>query len=1394
MKKDILQPTVGGFWAVLRCVIVWLIILSSNSASAQTLEKPTVSFEPSCGAGNIVLKATSTTIDENLIFIWYNEDLEVLGQEAGINGENEFITPFLTRNESFFVSLELNGMTSQVTEIEVQIIHTPKILEEPWIQLCGSAELHGSIELFDSFASITYQWQKLTASNETQVAFQDIEGETNIDLSVTGTGIFRLVVFLDDCMAISAGVEVTTEQIPVANPVGQGNHCYTVGSTEDDIASIISAHYRAGITTVAWYLSNDGGVTYSELISEERSASIEKPIAIIDTDETRYYRLVVSEQNCSDQTDFVINWSAKPRGSIRHKDESTDNFFYCEDDTNDSRTLEAISDDNVSVTWYRLLDIGLPKSQLELLSTSSGDDLSNFISLSELIGHGDEIVLDQSMGGLIFAEFTDLDNGCKDYSSNAMFADTAFPIPITIFDALPPFSTYPFSGVCLGLGTLTISSWDNTVDTYSWHYSTDNVDYDIVGASDSYDMNSINNPGDVEGFYKLGVEKNGCYAESDPFFIFESEYIESIIETTDTNFCQESAITLSSQNKSSSYEYQWFNTNDLSIELGSSENFTPTEAGSYVLELSNRFCTSVSDPVEIFEDEFVESIIEALDTQFCQESDIILSSQNQEAGYQYTWYNTNDLNNPLGASATFTPTEAGSYILELDNGSCKSTSEAIDITQSTFEEPIIEASNIQFCQESDIILSSQNQSSDYQYAWYNVDDMDNVLSDSVAYNPKEAGSYILEIDNGICVTTSNSTKIIQLPVPAANFSTPVDTEQVFCGEINAQLISENADDSYIWYQSTDSTNFSPIVGATILDHSISEAGYYFATVTNAVGCQANSDTIQIADIINGELNYDQVAYTCDGNNEVALWLKSAQENHTYQWLYSPDNIIDYTDASGDNNLAVYQTSALGYYKLKINGSICTLNTNEIEVQADPNQSEIEALILGNQEACSGTPITLTHVSDEPASLYTWFYKTINSELTTFDGEQQKSLTLDAADFTDDINPITEVEVYLGVKDGNCSSLSDPLAIQAIKKPVIILRNNITNTSEDVFVCDIRNEEVNLEAVQIPTSDRAIDYRWSVLNPELLSFDEIQSGDFESLNISEPGIYQCTGTIPGTSCAAVSNTLEISFLPHEISGDSTYCFGDTFEVQVGAGDMSNEAFEDFSYQWYYSDDNVFFTTIDTTHSSSLTFQSGDEGINGGYFYYIASNRSCRILSDTSFVREDEESVIISIDGASIQEKEIPFRLSASSDQTIDSIQWEPAQYALTPGGDYAVFTIPRDYPNDQIDITALVSSKSCTSKQHFLINLAELASFQFSKIITPDGDNHNDIFRVKGLNQSLPNTLQIFDAWGKMVYEKQDYDNSALQGDELIREIQSGNFYYVFLTGNQTFKGSFYVKN
>lgn len=79
----------------------------------------------------------------------------------------------------------------------------------------------------------------------------------------------------------------------------------------------------------------------------------------------------------------------------------------------------------------------------------------------------------------------------------------------------------------------------------------------------------------------------------------------------------------------------------------------------------------------------------------------------------------------------------------------------------------------------------------------------------------------------------------------------------------------------------------------------------------------------------------------------------------------------------------------------------------------------------------------------------------------------------------------------------------------------------------------------------------------------------------------------------------------------------------------------------------------------------------------------------------------------------------------------------------------------------------------------------LKSIKIPNIITPNGDGLNDLFEIVNLDLSKSSRLVVFDRWGKLVYNSNNYQN-----DWNAEKIEDGVYYFTLqLEGDKEFKGS-----
>lgn len=131
---------------------------------------------------------------------------------------------------------------------------------------------------------------------------------------------------------------------------------------------------------------------------------------------------------------------------------------------------------------------------------------------------------------------------------------------------------------------------------------------------------------------------------------------------------------------------------------------------------------------------------------------------------------------------------------------------------------------------------------------------------------------------------------------------------------------------------------------------------------------------------------------------------------------------------------------------------------------------------------------------------------------------------------------------------------------------------------------------------------------------------------------------------------------------------------------------------------------------------------------------------------------------------------------------------------------------------QNSVSDLSDNNSYSEDDFTILSVAEVcvgsgnANFEIFNGITPNGDGLNDYFHIEGINNYPLNTLQIFNRWGVLVYEIDEYG----QGNNLFRgisdgratiasdkELPSGTYFYVLTfsgenPGQNSYSGYLYI--
>jgi gliding motility-associated-like protein len=193
--------------------------------------------------------------------------------------------------------------------------------------------------------------------------------------------------------------------------------------------------------------------------------------------------------------------------------------------------------------------------------------------------------------------------------------------------------------------------------------------------------------------------------------------------------------------------------------------------------------------------------------------------------------------------------------------------------------------------------------------------------------------------------------------------------------------------------------------------------------------------------------------------------------------------------------------------------------------------------------------------------------------------------------------------------------------------------------------------------------------------------------------------------------------------------------------------------------------------------------------GTYMVNIKDNLTQCIAAD-SFVITQPDSIAISADIKSDTCKSGQGGISIAATGGTAPYQYEWSNKATTSSvkgliADTYVLTVT-DINNCKKE-DALIVADTCTG---IIIH----------DVITPNGDGINDVWIIEGLQDYPKNTVQIFDKWGNMLYEKSDYNNDWGGRGSSGELLPDGTYFYLvklnaenIYGGKNVFAGAILIK-
>ena len=291
--------------------------------------------------------------------------------------------------------------------------------------------------------------------------------------------------------------------------------------------------------------------------------------------------------------------------------------------------------------------------------------------------------------------------------------------------------------------------------------------------------------------------------------------------------------------------------------------------------------------------------------------------------------------------------------------------------------------------------------------------------------------------------------------------------------------------------------------------------------------------------------------------------------------------------------------------------------------------------------------------------------------------------------------------------------------------------------EDMNAC-------NGEVVDIVAGEFS-DYQWSTSSTE------------PSIQVTSNGQFSVTVTNEN-GCTA-SDTIQLDFIEEVLltseQEDIMVCPGNSVTLSVSGG---------VEYQWTDPNNEI----VDPT-SSSVLVQPLENTV-----YTVVTTSKCGT---------DELDISVALHATTATGGEdvcVPVGETATLNASGGEFYyWSGDEYPLS---DYNVNN-PSTTPEDSTQyFVMIIDENECTIFDTVTVFVADdpVAFIPAINMITPNGDGINDAVDFGDISKFGANTFRVFNRWGKIVYEKINYqsDTERFSGAYKGKQLPAGNYYYV----------------
>lgn len=612
------------------------------------------------------------------------------------------------------------------------------------------------------------------------------------------------------------------------------------------------------------------------------------------------------------------------------------------------------------------------------------------------------------------------------------------------------------------------------------------------------------------------------------------------------------------------------------------------------------------------------------------------------------------------------------------------------------------------------------------------------------------------IQNGVCAVESTNSAKVEVFEPSS-VGTIVSGDTVFCQSASFGTIKlANANYTNNTWQKSDNN------GIDWSDVASNQAIYYFnqlnktswfRAIAKNQTCTADTSSTIVVRIVDATLPGSLNSFTpvCASSGKVVL-KNTGYNGEITNWSIASDANGPWSNLGWfADSLVISNPLVSRFYRTSVKNEICP-EVITASTQIVVHSKSSAGLLTGNANVCIGSNQGQLVLNGYNGDNIKW-RKSLGAAYVV---EAGTSATLNYQDLTN------ATSYYAIVSNGVCAEdTSNTVSINLFSMPVVDFSFNKTCTDALSHFADLS------------TGGNIMSRLWQ-MNDGYRNTDSAFNRSF-----AIPGNYDVALTVTTTDGCAISTNKFVDVYESPIAhfsyqnqnGDQWGCDNDSvwmFNLSMSSASSNN-------YNWQFSDG-----TSDNVENPTKQFKT--PGV-----YTIA------LKITTAQGCEDSTSKTISIVGHNKIAIAAPTKVSMGMPFAMQA----PEGYVNYLWSGAALFeTADARVPQVTLTTPGYVYLKvtdryGCSSTDSAFINTENDFKIRPNNVITPEGNGQNDVWVVTNLENYPNNTVRLYDRWGRMVYEANNYQNTWNGEDQNGKTLADGTYYYVisFKDSKAVYKGA-----